>query len=235
MRTVEEFILWEQASRDSIDVKRCYIDLAGDLVAGILLSQIIYWFLPSDRGSKLRVEREGRYWLAKQRTDWWAECRISAKQFDRALSVLVTGGLVEHKRFRFGGSPTVHIWLNWDAVVEGVSSILTFGQNRTLPFGELEVDETGNSLTETTAKTTTKETHKKGYGEFLNVRLTDIERQKLIDKFGEAKTLDLIERLSGYKKSKGKAYRDDYATLLNWSRRDGTPTREPAEGVIIVR
>jgi hypothetical protein len=36
------FLGWEAFCRDSIDVKRTYIDAAGgDLVAGILLSQII--------------------------------------------------------------------------------------------------------------------------------------------------------------------------------------------------
>ena len=47
--TRQEFIAWEQVSRDTIDVKRCYVDIAGDLVAGILLSQIVYWHLPGER------------------------------------------------------------------------------------------------------------------------------------------------------------------------------------------
>ncbi len=90
---------------------------------------------------------------------------------------------------------------------------------------------TSHTIDHTTKQTTIKEV----YGEFLNVRLTDIERQKLLDKFGEAKTLDLIERLSGYKKSKGKTYQDDYATILNWDRRDnGTKTNQRSTGKHLV-
>lgn len=39
---INQFLLWEVRSRDSIKVKRCYIDVAQDLEAGVLLSQIIY-------------------------------------------------------------------------------------------------------------------------------------------------------------------------------------------------
>ena len=35
-RDFEEFLRWEDADRDIIKVKRLYIDIAGDLVAGIL-------------------------------------------------------------------------------------------------------------------------------------------------------------------------------------------------------
>ena len=56
-----DFLRWEEADQDSINVKRMYIDIAGDLIAGILLSQIVYWHLPSKRDgqTKLRVKKEG--------------------------------------------------------------------------------------------------------------------------------------------------------------------------------
>jgi hypothetical protein len=134
--SVQDFLAWEKASRDTIDVKRCYIDLAGDLLTGVLLSQIIYWFLPGKR-DKLRVKREGKYWLAKGRKDWWNECRISAKQFDRSIKVLQKKGLVETRLFKFSGIPTLHVWLNLPALMEGVKSILTKGKNPFLPKGEI--------------------------------------------------------------------------------------------------
>lgn len=154
---VEEFYEWERASRDVIDVKRCYVDIAGDLASGILLSQIIYWFLPDKDGKlKLRIQREGEFWLAKNRTDWWDECRITKKQFDRSITVLRDKGLVTTKRFRFRGSPTVHIKLNISVVVEGVNSILTKGENPIRPNGNMELAERGKSLpTESTTENTT--------------------------------------------------------------------------------
>ena len=71
-----------------------------------------------------------------------------------------------------------------------------------------------------------KETpQKKGYGEFNNVLLTDGEHQKLEDRLGKPRRDHLIERLSAYMRSKGKRYRDHYATILNWQRRDDAETK----------
>lgn len=58
------------------------------------------------------------------------------------------------------------------------------------------------------------------YGEFKNVKLTQSEYLKLIDRLTETKTLDMIERLSAYIEQKGKRYKSHYATILNWIRRD---------------
>jgi len=52
------------------------------------------------------------------------------------------------------------------------------------------------------------------------VLLLPEEHQKLLDKFGEAGTAERIERLSLYKQSTGKKYDSDYATILNWARKD---------------
>jgi len=52
------------------------------------------------------------------------------------------------------------------------------------------------------------------------VLLTQDEYNKLIERFGETKTKDKIENLSLYKQSKGKKYASDYATILNWDRKD---------------
>ena len=169
-QTYREFYQWEEASRDTIDVKRCYIDLAGDLVSGILLSQIIFWFLPSRDKTKLRVSREGLMWLAKDRKDWWEECRITPKQFDRAIGVLKDKGFVRTERFKFAGRPLIHITLNIDAILQGVKSILTKGENPNPPKVEIHIDERGKSTspkgenhiqrpqTEITTETTTENT-----------------------------------------------------------------------------
>lgn len=113
------FLLWERSSRDSLDVKRVYIDMAGDLVAGVVLSQIVYWHLPSRDGTpRLQVEREGKLWLAKGREEWWDECRISPKQADRALEVLEERGLIEVRLFKFGRAPRKHIRIRQEAFLQ---------------------------------------------------------------------------------------------------------------------
>ena len=157
VNNLDDFLRWEEISDDNIKVKRIYVDIAGDLVSGVLLSQIVYWHLPSKKNTtKLRVQKEDRFWLAKGRNDWWEECRISPKQFDRAVEKLRSIGVVDTKLFRFNGSPMVHICLNGAILMGMVNSILTKGENPTIPKVEIQLDETLKTLTKTTAKTTAK-------------------------------------------------------------------------------
>lgn len=127
--TVQDFLAWEKASRDTIDVKRCYIDICGDLVGGILLSQIVFWHLPDAEGrSKLKVRLNGRLWLVKRRDDWWEECRISARQYDRSIRMLSEKNLVTtevHKSSIYWGDTVTHIALNWDVFFGALKAVIT--------------------------------------------------------------------------------------------------------------
>jgi hypothetical protein len=179
--TFEQFLLWERASRDTLEVKRVYIDMAGDLVAGIVLSQIVYWHLPNRDGhARLQVEREGKLWLAKGRADWWDECRISPKQADRVLEILEGKELIEVRLFQFGKAPTKHVRIvpegflrawrtelarSMPAAGAGGSalsdfpqrskSISTKGRNPFSPKVKIHLPQRGKSLdTETTTETT---------------------------------------------------------------------------------
>lgn len=60
---------------------------------------------------------------------------------------------------------------------------------------------------------------KKPYGEFKNVFLSDKEISQLHERFGEKEADDEIENLSQYVQSKGRKYKDHYATILNWRRK----------------
>ena len=163
----DDFLQWEQASRDTIDVKKIYVDIVEDLVAGILLSQIIFWHLPNTDGEgKLRVHREGRLWLAKGREDWWEECRISPKQFDRASTMMVTQGLLMKKTFKFKGVPTVHVSLNSQKLLTSVKWILTKGENGNYPKGKMDIPQRSiSSITEITTESTTESTVLVGQGD----------------------------------------------------------------------
>lgn len=109
----ENFLKVEKANKDFIKLNLSYIDMTGDIIAGIMLSQIIYWHLPSKNGnSKLRVIKGGEEWIAKRRVDWFDECRITLKQYIRAIKILEDKGIVKTKVFKFYGEPTVHISLN---------------------------------------------------------------------------------------------------------------------------
>lgn len=114
-----------------------YIDITGDLIAGTLLSQILYWFSDGKNGNpRVSVYRDGYYWLAKRREDWMKEIRISKKQYDCAIKKLTaeiepteeekkknsgnkgkrrekkfdeSKALVVVKTFHFRGVPVTHI------------------------------------------------------------------------------------------------------------------------------
>lgn len=59
------------------------------------------------------------------------------------------------------------------------------------------------------------------YPEFPNVnKMTKEEHQKLIEKFGKAGARDRVENLSLYIASKGDKYKNHYATILSWDKRD---------------
>ena len=59
------------------------------------------------------------------------------------------------------------------------------------------------------------------YGEFENVRLTEEELQKLMEKFPNDYQ-ERIENLSAYISSKNKKYSSHYATILNWARKESS-------------
>lgn len=154
METVNwsEFIANEKASRDTIDVKRIYIDIAEDLVAGILLSQIVFWHLPDNSGkSKLRVKHEGHLWIAKNRSDWWDECRITERQYDRAVDILEKKGIVVTDTTLFAGKPSKIIRIDSNAFLSFYQDAL----KRSCTKCNNEIDESVRTITESTTETTT--------------------------------------------------------------------------------
>ena len=102
-------------------VKPEFVAVAGDLAAGTLLSQIIYWNLPDKLGkSKLKVYRGGRAWIAKTSDEWCGECSLTEKQFRRVVRRLEAIGLIERDVMQFHGQPMTHISLNEDAVLSAL-------------------------------------------------------------------------------------------------------------------
>lgn len=120
------FLATEKASRDTIDLKKIYIDMAGSLLAGVLLSQIIYWHLPDNNGkSRLTILRDDHLWLAKKREDWWEECRITANEYDWAVTNLVKKGLVVKRVFKFEGNTVGHLRIDESGFMKSYLSFLT--------------------------------------------------------------------------------------------------------------
>jgi hypothetical protein len=57
---------------------------------------------------------------------------------------------------------------------------------------------------------------KKTHGEFVNVYLTEAEFESLLTDYGSLQTEAIIQKLSGYKAAKGKAYKSDMAAIRTW-------------------
>jgi hypothetical protein len=112
-------------NRKGVFLFQDYIELLrGDISAALMLSQIVYWYLPSKKTgkSKLRVFRGGRWWLAKSHQDWSDECGFSRMQARRCIEVLKEAHLIECHLFKFAGTPTVHLRL---LMVQGQSMVFT--------------------------------------------------------------------------------------------------------------
>ena len=99
--------------------------MVGDLTAGVLLSQIVFWHLPDKKGdTKIRVSRDGLPWVAKLHSDWWGECRVTVRQAERAIKQMVGLGIVETRVYKFDGNPTVHIRIVQDKFLERLRAVL---------------------------------------------------------------------------------------------------------------
>lgn len=75
----------------------------GDVVVGVLLSQMVYW------STRMKVrDYTGVFWVAKTREDWMAETGLTLDQYKRAIQVLKRKNLVEVKVMRFKGVAMSH-------------------------------------------------------------------------------------------------------------------------------
>lgn len=216
LNEIENFLLWERASRDTIDVKRIYVDIAGnDLVAGVLLSQIIFWYLPSkDGASKMTIEKDGRLWLAKKREEWWEECRITPRQFDRASSLLESLHLITTQLFRHNGTPVVHISLNLHDLTETLKSILPKGESPFSPNVKMDFTKTLKSLREETTTETTTETTP----EIKTKTIMGMSAEDLVQLYNELTPDDhpKIQTLSDARRKKAQRYLKQFPDRTFW-------------------
>lgn len=94
-----------------------YIDITDDLIQGTLLARILYWFAETkDHKSKVRIFKDGFFWIAKQRKDWWEEIRITERQYDKAIKGLKEKGFVVLAKYKFNSMPTIHIRPNYEEI-----------------------------------------------------------------------------------------------------------------------
>lgn len=71
------------------------------------------------------------------------------------------------------------------------------------------------------------------HGTFLNVFLTDAEKEKILTVYPKETVDEYIDRVSMFIESSGKEYKSHYAVLLSWMRRDGVRTNKEAERKVL--
>ncbi len=131
MLTIADISRQERAERKFVRAKHIYIDMAGgDLIAGIILSEVAYWSLvPKKTGeSRLRRVRESKgkdhLWLACPRSSWWERSRLTIRQLDRGMKHLEKLGLVKVEHFDFRGQSTLHVRLIDDAFTNAYNACM---------------------------------------------------------------------------------------------------------------
>jgi len=132
--------------RNTVTVRRAFVEFTGSLEAGMLLDQLLYW--------TPRAARPDGF-IAKSVDDWQTELCLTPYAIRKAVKDLKDAGLLETKLKRWAGAPTVHYrldlaalhhkWICWIQQMDFSKS--------TNPF--VEIDE---SLTEITTETTTETT-----------------------------------------------------------------------------
>jgi len=189
--TINEFYSWEVKSRQTIDVKPVYIDLADDLPAGVLLSQIIYWHLPDINGkSKLRVFHNNKYWIAKKREEWWDEVRLKPRQVDRAIEILIKKKLIEKEIHKFNNLTMLHIRLNEDEFLKQLENALHVNPESPIrdskatnsPIRESKITNSLNLVTENTTENTFTKSTTNGQNDFFKKRRSLLDTSKEVYK-----------------------------------------------------
>ena len=159
---LNEFLQLKSIERQRVNFEMIYVDMTGDLISGLLLSQIIYWFSPDKNGkSKLRVTYKGKRALAKARNEWFDEIRITAKQYDKAIKILERLKIVEVVNSMFDAKRTPFIMLNDEHFMDSYSSnlinasVLPKSKDRYSHKVNTDITEKLTPLTEITTEITT--------------------------------------------------------------------------------
>ena len=110
-----------------------------------------------------------------------------------------------------------------DNSTPNVSSIANNGKlaEQSTELAEQSTKVSSPDVTQRIEETIQKKTIYIAYPEFPNVnKMTKEERGKLVERFGEESARDRVENLSLYIASKGDKYKNHYATILAWDKRE---------------
>jgi hypothetical protein len=123
-----------------LTIPRPFIDLTGNLNTALFLSQLLYW-----QGKTSRSDGA----IYKTYLEWEEEIYLTKKQLRLTSNTLKSKGFITTKVLKANGVPTVHYYLNQEAIVEAISKML-LGAHGKLPKVTFQSDQKVLSITETT-------------------------------------------------------------------------------------
>jgi len=139
---VTELIKSVSGQANILTIPRIYIDLTGDHISALFLSQCVYW---SDRG------RDG--WFYKSASEWEDELGLSSYQVRRCIKSLAA--YIQTDVRKANGAPTTHYKVDFEELRKSIVEKLN---NPLLRNSTIHCEETQQSLTETTTETTAETT-----------------------------------------------------------------------------
>lgn len=178
--------LWSVDSACSgVLFKPAYARVAGDVAAGVVLSQVVYWFRPDAQGRpRTRAVYDGELWFSQSYAEWEASCALSQKQMTRVLRALEAQGILRLRTITHNNSPRVLVQLCESRLVELVCQHVAPPQRPTVdvtpPDGMCDTDQRSMYKEETALET----------GEETDMKAADA--LKAFDGKGRPERLNLI-------------------------------------------
>lgn len=117
----EEFAKYSKNFTHFITYTPSLARIAGGVLAGLLLSRILYWW------QFAQIFKDDRYWIAKTTVQWRDELGFTEDEFLTARKRLLEKGLIVKDTFKFNSNPTTHFSLIEEKFIE--LSKLEYEQN----------------------------------------------------------------------------------------------------------
>jgi len=183
---VGAMMLTLKALKERISLPLVIIDICeGSHVRAALLSQILYWSLPNDKNDNARMEylRDEHYWIVRQDSEWWKECRVKERTVREHMLWLVEKELIisnswlspfkDHRRTDGNKSLARHIRINWP-VFAGMLEDMSI--NEVTDFVSIDEPVTKNVTTEVMPVTKSVTTYISGITEISVSTKDDIAK-----------------------------------------------------------
>lgn len=133
-------------------------------------------------------------------------CRATPEQWKALRARLIDGPMAVFERTEDGRLTNRRLRQEWDRAV---------GRSRQARAAVSQrKDRGGEGLAQPAELKPDKADPKRAYAE--NVRLTEAEFGRLVERFGEPAARRMIEILDHYKGAHGRRYRSDYRAILSW-------------------